>query len=38
MAYPFTVDISAFYGEPDIEEQNSSTIVELVVLVIKEEQ
>ena len=28
MAYPFTVDISAFYGEPDIEEQNSSTIVD----------
>ena len=28
MAIPFTVDISAFYGEPDFREQNSSTIVD----------
>ena len=28
MAIPFTVDISAFYGEPDFREQNSSTILD----------
>ena len=28
MAIPFTVDISAFYGEPDFEEQDSGTIVD----------
>ena len=28
MAIPFTVDISAFYGEPDFREQDSGTIVD----------
>ena len=28
MAIPFTVDISAFYGEPDFQEQNCGTIVD----------
>ena len=28
MAFPFTVDISAFYGEPDFREQDSGTIVD----------
>ena len=28
MAIPFTVDISAFYGEPDFLEQDSGTIVD----------
>ena len=28
MEIPFTVDISALYGEPDFREQNSSTIVD----------
>ena len=28
MAIPFTVDISAFYGEPDFQEQDSGTIVD----------
>ena len=28
MTIPFTVDISAFYGEPDFREQDSGTIVD----------
>ena len=28
MAIPFTVDISAFYGEPDFREQDSGTIMD----------
>ena len=28
MAIPFTVDISAFYGEPDFREQDSGPIVD----------